>query len=475
MAGGSYVIGRGLAERAPTAPRLANGGQRALFAFAVVTLFLASTYAGLAMLARVTPALFPGRSLRNVGVVAVIDKVAPVPEPSEGSVFKDPIRILILGVDKRADEDFAEDESGAYLTDVVMVASIDPVSKKSTMLSFPRDMLIEIHTEDGETFEDRMNISYQTGVLEGGSSSEGAEQVERDLRENFGIEVDYYVLLDFKGVEGLVDAVGGVDVDIPADLAVRNWWYSDDDKEHVKLSFPPGPAHLDGYHAVAFGRNRDGDSDLYRIKRQQLVIKAAVDRAFSSGILSRNPFDLWDAYNSLIKTNIPRSAMIGLADIGKRTNGNMALYSLGDPVDDVPTMTEYTTRQGAEVLQWNPENVQYWLSRAFPVTRHAEAIIELQNGYGHTGQGDSRTTALGKYLVYSRGLVTVYYGDEVAPQPRTEVVLHREDQRKAAEDIAGWLSLPKSRITLDAVPEDDTFSPDIRVIVGQDFVIPGTR
>lgn len=472
MAGTAHVIGRGGDSRGEKP--LANGSQRLLFAFAVVTLFLASSYAGIAMLARVTPALFPGRSLRNVGVVAVLDKVAPVPEPGAGSALNDPIHILLLGVDKRADEDFAEDEGGAYLTDVIMVASIDPIAKKSTMLSFPRDMLIEIHGEEGVE-ENRLNISYQTGVLDGGSVGAGARQVKRDLKENFGIEIDHYVVMDFKGVEELVDAVGGVEVDIPPELAVYNWWYSDDDKTHVKLSFPPGVTEMDGYHAVAFGRNREGDSDLQRIKRQQLVVKAAVDQAFSSGILGRNPMDLWDAYNNLVKTDIPRSLMPGLADIAKRTNGSMTLYSLGDPVDDVPTMEDYITRWGEAVLLWNPENVQYWLSRTFPATSHAEAVIELRNGFGNSEQGRARTTALGKYLVYSRGLVTVYYGDEMPAQAQTLVMLHRESQRDAAADIAHWLSLPASRVVSDEVPAEDAISPDITIVVGKDFVIPGTR
>jgi LCP family protein required for cell wall assembly len=466
------MIGR-TADRAHTARPLANGGQRLLYAFAVFTLFIASMYAGLATLARVTPALFPGRSLRNVGVVAVIDKVAPVPEPSESSAFKDPIRVLVLGVDKRANEAF--DERGTYLTDVIMVASIDPVSKKSTMLSFPRDLLIDVHTEDGDISSDRFNMSYQIGVLEGGNWRAGARQVQRDLEENFGIETDYYLLLDFEGVERLVDAVGGVQVDVPPDLAVSNWWYSDDDKTHVQLTFPPGINRLDGYHAVAFGRNRDGDSDLFRIKRQQLVIKAAVDRLFSSGILARNPMDLWDAYNTLVKTDIPRAVMPGLADLGKRTNGSMALYSIGDPVDDIPTVEDHITPWGEAVLLWNPENVQYWLSRAFPSTRHADAVIELRNAYGDPQQGESRTTALGKYLVYSRGLVTVYYGEDMPVTARTSVVLHRESHRLAAQDIATWLSLDRDRVVLDEVPAEDTYSPDITVVVGSDFVIPGTR
>ena len=160
MAGSGYALQRP-AARVRKAPELANGSQRALFAFAVLTLFLAASYSGIALLARVTPALFPGRSLSNVRVIGILDRVAPIPEASASGSFTDPIHILVLGIDKRTNQEFSED--GRYLTDVVMVVSLDPITKKTTLLSFPRDMLIEIHRKDGRTYEDRINTSYKSG------------------------------------------------------------------------------------------------------------------------------------------------------------------------------------------------------------------------------------------------------------------------------------------------------------------------
>jgi hypothetical protein len=77
--------------------------------------------------------------------------------------------------------------------------------------------------------------------------------------------------------------------------------------------------------------------------------------------------------------------------------------------------------------------------------------------------------------VYSKGLPTVFYGSDLPPQAQTTVILSRETHRKAAEDIAGWLGLPKSRVISQPVPEDDTATPDIMVVVGRDFIIPGTN
>lgn len=474
MASGQYAVRRGGTRGVRGAP-LATGSQRALFAFALVTFFLATSYTGVALLSRVTPALFPGRSLKNVAVIAALDKVVSVPEASASGSFTDPIHILILGVDKRPQFEFKDDGNGAYLTDVVMVSSTDPVTKKTTLLSFPRDMEIDITPKSGRPYQDRINTSYGVGVRDGGSRSSGVEQVKRDLKENFNISIDYYVILDFKGVEDLVDAIGGVTVDIPPELSVDTWYYSDDDRNAQYVSFPAGTTQLDGYHAVAFGRHREQDSDLERVKRQQLVVKAALQKSFSSGIIGWNPVDLWDAYNGLVKTDIPRTQMLPMADLLRMTNGSMQTYSVGDPVDGVPTMIPYTTEAGAAVLQWVPENVQYWLARAFPVTRYADAAVEIENAYGDPTLGASRTAALGRFLVYSKGLPTVFYGSDLPKQAQTTVVLSRESHRKAAEDIAGWLNLPKSRVVSQIVPDGDAATPDIMVVVGQDFVIPGSN
>lgn len=465
MASGGYARRRGGFREVRGTP-LATGSQRALFAFAIITFFLASSYTGIALLSRVTPALFPGRSLKNVGVVALVDKVVSVPEASASGSFNDPIHILILGIDI----------SGGNNTDVIMVTSTDPVTKKTTLLSFPRDMLIDITPKDGRPYEDRINTSYEVGFRAGGNStSAGVAQIERDLKDNFNISIDYSVILDFKGVEGLVDAIGGITVDIPPELAVDTWHYSDDNQHAQYVSFPPGVTQLDGYHAVAFGRHREQDSDLVRVKRQQLVVKAALEKSFSAGIIAKNPVDLWNAYSNLAKTDIPTSQLVPLADLLRMTNGTMQTFSLGDPVDDVPTMIPYTTDGGAAVLKWVPENVQYWLARAFPVTRYPDAAVEIENAYGDTQLGNSRTAALGRFLVYSKGLPTVFYGSDLPPQAQTTVIVSRASHRKAAEDIASWLNLPKSRVIDRIVPDDDTATPDIMVVVGQDFTVPGSN
>ncbi|MGB4864120.1 MAG: LCP family protein, partial [Tepidiformaceae bacterium] len=204
--------------------------QRLLFVLALVAFGLSSTYSSIALLARVTPALFPGKDLTSLGIIRPLAKLdapfVPIKAPSDTSVFNKRINLLVLGVDRRpafGDDGqplpIPDDENAGYLTDTIMVATIDPVAKTSAVLSFPRDMLIDIHTKDF-TYEDRINTSYGVGVRNGKTVAAGTTQLELDMKANFGIDIDHYVILDFKGVEKLVDAVGGVQVDIPDDLSV---------------------------------------------------------------------------------------------------------------------------------------------------------------------------------------------------------------------------------------------------------------
>jgi LCP family protein required for cell wall assembly len=458
--------------------RHVSAAQRVFFVVALFTFALSSIYSSVALLARVTPALFPGKDLTNLALIrplaALENPVLKIQPPSDSSVFNKRINLLILGLDRRpayGDDGeplpIPDDNQAGHLTDTIMVATIDPVGKTSSLLSFPRDMQIDIHTKNF-VYEDRINTSYGVGVRDGGNVSSGAEQLKLDMKENFGIEIDHYVILDFKGVEKLVNAVGGIEIDIPYDLSVGNWYYSDDDRNAQWLSFPSGNNKLDGYHAVAFGRHREYDSDFHRVKRQQLVVKAALAKVFSLKLLN-NPLELWSAYNKTVRTDIPESKMIGYGLLLKETNGQLATYSLADPVNDVPTLTPYTTPAGAAVQLWDKENVQYWLSQVFTKSQYSASAVEIQNGYGT--DGEVRTAALGRYLAYSKGLPTVYFGPDATVQPHTTIVLYGDEKKALAEDIAEWMGIPKTEI--QTLPKDDSSLPDIVITIGKDFKVPG--
>ena len=82
-----------------------------------------------------------------------------------------------------------------------------------------------------------------------------------------------------------------------------------------------------------------------------------------------------------------------------------------------------------------------------------------------------RAAALGRYLAYSKGLPTVYFGPDQAAQPHTTITLYGDDKRSLAEDIAKWMGIPNSEII--SLPKDDSSLPDVVIVIGKDFRLPG--
>lgn len=452
-----------------------TGKERTLFATSLVVFGICCFWSAIILFARVYPALFPGRDLISdvnaVGVLSNVTKPLPgvvqVPQANPSSVFNRRINVLVIGVDRRPDEEIL----GDYRTDTIMVATVDPSTKQASVLSIPRDAYVTINHPAGYAYEDRINSSYAVGFENGHSFDAGAKQLEKDIKANFGIDIDYWVLMDFKGVEELINVLDGIDIDIPEELAVGDWWYSDDDYNARWISFPPGPQHLDGYHAVAFGRNRDSEhGDLDRMLRQQLVLQTAVKKIFSQKLLN-DPVGLWNAYGNIVKTDIPTNRILPLGLLARDTSGNLAMYSLGQEVDGVPTVTDFTTEEGADVLLLNPENVAKILAMMFAKGTYANSRVEIQDGIGGL-EGEDKAAALGRYLRFTKQLPTVYESGVVDPQATTTITVYDPRWNPLAQEIALWLGLTPDAILTGERPVGSTM-PDIIVTIGDDYRSPG--
>lgn len=452
--------------------------ERGLFVAALVVFSIATTYSSLVMLARVWPALFPGQTLAGAipGLGSVGQSIG-IKDGGAESVYNKRINLLILGLDKRP---YGSLDSEPYLTDSIMVTTIDPVTKKASALSFPRDTVIGIHDgEDGqcvERYRDRINTSYGVGWMAGDNTVKaGVEQFIRDLNCEFGIEIDHYVVMDFVGVEEMVDAVGGVEVDISEELAVYDWWYSDEgDRPARYVTYPAGLNQLDGYNAVAFGRFRN-DSDLKRAKRQQLVLQAALSKVLQLGWLD-SPSQinaLWDTYTKVVRTDVPLGRAPGYGLLLKQSGGRIATYSIGDPnpIDGSPTLTPYTGPSGAALLAYDPDNVQFWLNEVFTKAKYADSFVLVQDGRGDDENGELWTAAAGRFL-RAKGLPRVFRGDDVPVQAHTEIILLDPERREMAEDIADWLNLPLTAIIEQPGDPSNTTQPEILVTIGTDFELP---
>lgn len=168
---------------------------------------------------------------------------------------KDHFSVLLAGVDGGATI-----EDGR--TDSLMVATFNKESRQVTLVSIPRDSYVDIVTDDGE-FKDKINHAYAYG---------GIDTTIATVEKLFDIPIDYYATINFDGIENLVDAVGGVEVDVLVPISGQA-------TGNVELE--PGVQVLDGKEALAYARMRkdDPEGDIGRAKRQQQVLEAIINEA----------------------------------------------------------------------------------------------------------------------------------------------------------------------------------------------------
>ncbi len=194
-----------------------------------------------------------------------VRKVVGLDDTTELIKAKDKSIVLIMGVDKR------EDDVGR--SDTMMIATIDPRLDQATLLSIPRDTRVRIY---GRGF-DKINAAFSYGGVK-----LSAETVEDFL----GIDIDHYVLIDTSSFVKIIDAIGGVDIDVEKRMYYEDPW---DDDGGLVIDLYPGEQHMDGKTAVTYVRYRDSEGDIGRVQRQQKFMAACMDKVTSPEIVPRIP------------------------------------------------------------------------------------------------------------------------------------------------------------------------------------------
>lgn len=174
------------------------------------------------------------------------------------------VDIVIMGVDARPGE--------GYLTraDSIMLLNVAPGRLRVSLLSIPRDVFIQVPGYG----EQRINTINVLGEQEAPGS--GPALLKASLRESFGVSVERYVRLDFEGFVAVIDAVGGVDIDVPK--LIVDYEYPTADGGVMTVRFEPGRQHMDGERALQYARTRHQDDDYQRAARQQQVLDALLHR-----------------------------------------------------------------------------------------------------------------------------------------------------------------------------------------------------
>ena len=210
---------------------------------------------------------------------------------------KDKSTIMIMGVDER------DDDVGR--SDTLMVASIDPKKNQASLLSVPRDTRVKIK---GHGF-DKINAAY----------AYGKEHLTQDTVENLlGVTVDHYIIINTKSFAKIIDALGGIDIDVPKRMYYEDPW---DDDGGLIIDFRPGMQHMDGAKAITYVRYRDEEGDLGRIRRQQDFIKACLDKMVSPSIIPKLPTIIREVMDS-IQTDLSFRQLLEFAGTLKESKAN---------------------------------------------------------------------------------------------------------------------------------------------------------
>jgi len=176
-------------------------------------------------------------------------------EERKRTSFEKPFTVLLLGSDARADDP----DMGAR-TDTIILVRIDPTKNRLSMVSIPRDTRIEI---EGQGFQ-KFNAAYTFG---------GPSGTIAEVKKLTGVDIDHYAEINFEGLVGLVDAIGGIDVVVDEEI----------DDEDAGGHIDAGEQHLDGEHALILARSRAYvDGDYSRQANQRKVIMAIINKGLTA-------------------------------------------------------------------------------------------------------------------------------------------------------------------------------------------------
>ena len=200
-------------------------------------------------------------------------------------VAKDKATIMIMGVDER--------EGDVGRSDTLMVATIDPVRNEASLLSIPRDTRVAIPRNG----YDKINAAYAYG---------GEKLTQRTVEDFLGVRIDHYVIINTHAFQKIVDAIGGIDIDVEKRMYYEDPW---DDDGGLIIDLRPGRQHMDGKTAVTYVRYRDEEGDIGRVKRQQKFMRACVDAVTTPAILTRLPGIISSVIDS-VKTDLSVRQML---------------------------------------------------------------------------------------------------------------------------------------------------------------------
>ncbi len=361
------------------------------------------------------------------------------------------INILVAGMG-------GANHPGGFLTDSMMVISIDPTNKTMAMLSIPRDLYVPIADHK---ISAKINEAYSIGEKE--KKGTGADLMKKTVGNILDLPIHYYVTVDFQGFEKIIDILGGIDVYV--DKAIYDPLYPADDMINYSIfSIKAGQQHLDGKTALKYARSRETTSDFDRAARQQKVISAIRAKALKLGFLA-NPkkiIDVLATISSNVKTDLAPSEIKSLMDIMKDISSDKTISKVlsddpsGPLVSDTSSGTFYLKPRSG-----NFNEIKQIAHEIFtdPNLSQENAKIQVLNGTTQTNLTADLATDLKSYgyQVASQGAAGAIY--------KNTVIYDYSGGKKATT-----LQFLKKRLGAQIISKTSKNADvDIAIIIGSDY------
>ncbi|MBV8086688.1 MAG: LCP family protein [Chloroflexi bacterium] len=346
------------------------------------------------------------KSIVTTAAAPVVDAVTGVdPTASAGpaAALPERINILLLGYGGGGHD-------GGDLTDSIMVLTYDQKTKQAAMISVPRDIWVRIPDSGSSGDFWKLNAAYVIGEDDSSypnkqpefkGNAGGGNLAANVVGSILGIKIDYWVAVDFHAFKSVVDALGGVDVNVDTAFTDDQYPRNDNpdiDASYMTVHFDAGMQHMTGDRALIYARSRhslEDGTDFGRSKRQQKLLVAIKDKALTPAGLTK-VFGLMDALSGDFKTNLNLGQMKALAGIAKGVDVNAIDHV---SIDNTNYLYDGMTSDGQDVLV--PNGKSWAALRGYiagllmdPSVKAEGAKIQLWNGSGLTGVAGNATTML---------------------------------------------------------------------------------
>ncbi|MFL5684485.1 MAG: LCP family protein [Chloroflexota bacterium] len=380
---------------------------------------------------------------------------------------KERLNILLIGSDE---------QRGGHNTDTMITVSIDPVTKQVAMFSLPRDT-VDVPVPPGPAqrvwgrdYGQKINSFFannrrRSDLWPGNDRTRGYNALKSVLGELYDLKIRYFVEVNFDGFKKVVDAVGGVTINVQ--VPVSDDEFPGTTGRAQRLYIPTGLQHMDGEQALRYARSRHTSTDFDRGARQQRVLLSLRQQADPQTLIPKLP-ELVAALKSTVRTDIPVSQLDELLGLASQVDtANIRSFVFAPPLYSQDTCAD---ARGCIVLP-NIPRMKQAVKNAFTADPRDEALRQSLAGEGAhlwvlNGTSDSsRGPALAGYLEYRGLAASAPRGRPKGSVPaNTVLTVYNGAEEKLASTIA---YLEKTFGVQVKTKTDPTIPVDIVITVGR--------